>query len=210
MSSPSSAISGVSNIGRDRDWAGSTFNQANWYAFGRLAWDPKLSSQTIAREWSRQTFGNDAQVTDTVTTMMLRSREAVVDYTGPFGLAHLFGPDHHYGPGPWIADLKRPEWNPVYYHRADSVGIGFDRTASGSNAIAQYAPTIAARLARPETTPPQFLLWFHHLPWTYPMPGGETLGSAMVRRYDHGVAEVEAMRKQWATLESRVDAERWA
>ena len=204
------AIAGVANIGRDLDWSGSTFNQANWYAFGRLAWDPQLPSQTIAREWSRQTFCNDPQVDETVTTMMRRSREAVVDYTGPFGLAHLFGTDHHYGPGPWIADLKRPEWNAVYYHRADADGIGFDRTASGSNAIAQYSPPIAERLARPETTPPQLLLWFHHLPWTYPLPGGETLWHAMVRRYDHGVAEVDAMRRQWATLKPHIDAERWA
>ncbi|MBB4614076.1 alpha-glucuronidase [Novosphingobium taihuense] len=204
------AVSGVSNIGRDRDWTGSTFNQANWYAFGRLAWDPTLPAQAIAREWAAQTFGPDARVIDTASAMMMRSREAVVDYTGAFGLAHLFSSDHHYGPGPWIDDLKRPEWNPVYYHRADRNGIGFDRTRTGSNAIAQYAPAIAARLARPETTPPELLLWFHHLPWEWRMADGRTLWEALARRYDRGVAEVMAMRRDWATLKGRVDPERWA
>lgn len=204
------AVSGVSNIGRDLDWTGSTFNQANWYAFGRLAWDPTLPAAAIACEWAAQTFGPDARVIDTASAMMMRSREAVVDYTGAFGLAHLFGSDHHYGPGPWIDDLKRPEWNPVYYHRASRTGIGFDRTASGSNAIAQYAPAIAARLARPETTPPELLLWFHHVPWNWRMADGRTLWEALARRYDLGLAEVEAMRRDWATLKGRVDPERWA
>jgi len=209
MGSSLAAMAGVANVGRDRDWSGSTFNQANWYAFGRLAWDPTLDPRTVAREWTVQTFGLPPAATDKVVTMMMRSREAVVDYTGPFGLAHLFGSDHHYGPGPWIDDLKRPEWNPVYYHRADRNGIGFDRTASGSNAVAQYAPGLAARLARPETTPPELLLWFHHVPWTYPMPSGETLWQAMVRRYDHGVAEVDLLRREWASLKPQVDAKRW-
>jgi alpha-glucuronidase len=204
-----SVMAGVANIGRDRDWSGSTFNQANWYVFGRLAWDPALSSEAIAREWAAQTFGNDAEVVSTVVRMMMRSREAVVDYTGPLGLAHLFATDHHYGPGPWISNTGRADWNPVYYHRADRDGIGFDRTASGSNAIAQYAPSLAKRFARPETTPVELLLWFHHLPWDYKIPQGGTLWEEMVRRYDRGVAEVRDMRRQWATLKSRIDAERW-
>ena len=188
-----SVMAGVANIGRDRDWSGSTFNQANWYVFGRLAWDPALSSEAIAREWAAQTFGNDAEVVSTVVRMMMRSREAVVDYTGPLGLAHLFATDHHYGPGPWISNTGRADWNPVYYHRADRDGIGFDRTASGSNAIAQYAPSLAKRFARPETTPVELLLWFHHLPWDYKIPQGGTLWEEMVRRYDRGVAEVRDM-----------------
>lgn len=204
------AMAGVANIGRDRDWAGSTFNQANWYAFGRLAWDPTLSSETIAREWAAQTFGTDPASTRTIVGMMMRSREAVVDYTGPLGLAHLFASDHHYGPGPWIDDLARPEWNPVYYHRANRTGIGFDRTASGSNAITQYAPEVAARLAKPETTPPELLLWFHHLPWDHAMPGGNTLWQELVRRYDRGVFEVAALRQDWTTLRPQIDAQRWA
>jgi alpha-glucuronidase len=204
-----SGMAGVANIGRDRDWSGSTFNQANWYVFGRLAWDPMLSSQALAREWAVQTFGDDTVVIDTVVGMMMRSREAVVDYTGPLGLAHLFATGHHYGPGPWVSDLARPEWNPVYYHRADRNGIGFDRTRTGSNAVAQYAPPIARRYADPRTTPLEELLWFHHLPWDYRLADGRTLWEELVRRYDRGVAEVAAMRAQWATLKPRIDAERW-
>lgn len=204
-----SGMAGVANIGRDRDWSGGTFNQANWYVFGRMAWDPSLSSEAIAREWAAQTFGNDPVVIDTVVAMMMRSREAVVDYTGPLGLAHLFATGHHYGPGPWVSDLARPEWNPVYYHRADRQGIGFDRTRTGSNAVAQYAPALARRYADPKTTPPEELLWFHHLPWDYKMPAGNTLWEEMVHRYDRGVAEVDSMRSQWATLRPRIDAERW-
>ncbi|MFN3819895.1 alpha-glucuronidase family glycosyl hydrolase [Blastomonas sp.] len=204
-----SGMAGVANIGRDRDWSGSTFNQANWYVFGRMAWDPTLSSEAIAREWAAQTFGKDPVVIDTAVAMMMRSREAVVDYTGPLGLAHLFASGHHYGPGPWISDLGRPEWNPVYYHRADRNGIGFDRTRTGSNAVAQYAPSLAKRYANPKTTPAEDLLWFHHLPWDYKMPDGKTLWEEMVHRYDRGVSEVRAMRAQWATVKSRVDAERW-
>ncbi len=204
-----SGMAGVANIGRDRDWSGGTFNQANWYVFGRMAWDPSLSSETIAREWSAQTYGDDPVVTDTVVKMMMRSREAVVDYTGPLGLAHLFATGHHYGPGPWVSDLARPEWNPVYYHRADRQGIGFDRTRTGSNAVAQYAPSLARRYADPKTTPVEELLWFHHLPWDYRMPGGNTLWEELVRRYDRGVAEIAGMRQQWATLKPRIDAERW-
>ncbi len=204
-----SGMAGVANIGRDRDWSGSSFNQANWYVFGRLAWDPTLSSEAIAREWAVQTFGNDPVVIDTMLRMMMRSREAVVDYTGPLGLTHLFATGHHYGPGPWVSDLQRPEWNPVYYHRADKSGIGFDRTRTGSNAVSQYAPRIAKIYADPKTTPAEELLWFHHLPWDYRMAGGTTLWAELVRRYDRGVATVGEMRREWATLKTRIDAERW-
>jgi len=200
---------GVANTGRARDWAGSTFNQANWYAFGRLAWDPALSAEAVAREWAAQTFGPDPAVVGPVVQMMMGSREAVVDYTGALGLAHLMGTGHHYGPAPWVADLARPEWNPVYYHRADRGGIGFDRTATGSDAIAQYAPALAARYADPRTTPETELLWFHHLPWTYRMTSGRTLWEELVAHYDRGVTHVTAMRTQWAALEPRIDAERW-
>ena len=204
-----SGMAGVANIGRDRDWAGSPLNQANWYAFGRLAWDPAASSDAIAREWVAQTFGPDRAVIDTVTAIMMQSREAVVDYTGPLGLSHLMATGHHYGPGPWVSDLKRPEWNPVYYHRADRGGIGFDRTRTGSNAIAQYAPSLARRYADPKTTPLTELLWFHHLPWGYRMPDGSTLWTTLVRRYDRGVATVADMQRRWATLKPRIDPERW-
>jgi alpha-glucuronidase len=181
-------MAGVANIGSSRNWNGSTFDQANWYAFGRMAWDQGLDSRAVAREWAAQTFSADPQVLDAVTNIMLRSREAVVDYMTPLGLNHLMGSSHHYGPAPWVDNLERADWNPVYYHRADRGGIGFDRTAGGSNAVAQYAPEVARRFALPATTPPEFLLWFHRLPWTHRMPSGRTLWEELVTRYDHGGA----------------------
>jgi len=202
-------IAGVANVGRSRDWSGSTFNQANWYAFGRMAWDPGLSAEEIAREWAAQTFSPDPRVVDPVVRMMMGSREAVVNYTGALGLAHLMATGHHYGPAPWVADLARPEWNPAYYHRADAGGIGFDRTETGSDAIAQYAPRLAERLADPGTTPESELLWFHRVPWTYRTASGRPLWEELVARYDDGVAYVAGMRREWNTVRSLVDAERW-
>jgi len=202
-------IAGVSNVGRSRDWSGSTFNQANWYAFGRLAWDPSLSPETIAREWAAQTFLPDPQVVEPVVRMMMGSREAVVNYTGALGLAHQMATGHHYGPGPWIADLARPEWNPAYYNRADANGIGFDRTTTGSDAIGQYAPRFAALLTDPRTTSERDLLWFHHLPWTWRTASGRTLWEELVAHYDEGVAYVSGMRREWDGLRPLIDAERW-
>ncbi|MFC3558963.1 alpha-glucuronidase family glycosyl hydrolase [Sphingomonas qilianensis] len=204
-----SGMAGVANIGDSRDWSGSTFNQANWYAFGRLAWDPTLSSQTIAREWAAQTFGQDPAVIDAVVAIMAGSREAAVDYTGPLGLAHLMATGHHYGPGPWVSELARPEWNPVYYHRADRGGIGFDRTRTGSNAVAQYAPRVAKVYADPAKTPLEELLWFHHLPWDHQLSTGRTVWGELVHRYDRGIATVVDMRRQWEALKPRIDAKRW-
>ncbi|WP_443970003.1 alpha-glucuronidase family glycosyl hydrolase [Sphingobium sp. CR28] len=205
-----SGIAGVANIGRDRDWSGSTFNQANWYAFGRLAWDPTLSSEAIAREWTAQTFGNDTRVVAPVVAMMMGSREAVVNYTGPLGLAHLMGTGHHYGPAPWVSELARPEWNPVYYHRADKAGIGFDRTKTGSNAVSQYAPSVARIFSDPRKTPERDLLWFHHVPWTWKMASGDTLWNTLVTHYDRGVADVAQMGRQWEALKPFIDQERFA
>jgi alpha-glucuronidase len=202
-------IAGVANIGRDRDWSGSTFNQANWYAFGRLAWDPALSSDAIAREWSQQTFGTDPRLTATTVAMMQGSREAVVDYMTPLGLAHQMATGHHYGPGPWIADLARPEWNPAYYNRADATGIGFDRTATGSNAVAQYTAPVAKTFADPALTPEHDLLWFHHIAWNRKMASGRTLWPELVAHYDRGVGYVADMRARWDTVKPLVDAERW-
>ena len=202
-------IAGVANVGRDRDWSGSTFNQANWFAFGRLAWDPDGSPETIAREWSAMTFGRSPAVVDTTVRMMMGSREAAVDYMTPLGLAHVMGTGHHYGPAPWVADLARPEWNPVYYHRADANGIGFDRTATGSDAIAQYAPPLARILADPDRTPERDLLWFHHVRWDRRMASGKTLWAELVGHYDRGVAYVEAMQRQWAGLAGQIDTERF-
>lgn len=203
-------MAGVANIGRDRDWAGSTFNQANWFAFGRMAWDPTIGAQPVAREWAAMTFGPNPAIVAPVTDMMMGSREAVVDYMTPLGLAHVMATGHHYGPGPWVADLKRPEWNPVYYHRADKAGIGFDRTRTGSNAVAQYAPELARRLADPATTPERDLLWFHHVSWDRPMASGRSLWAEMVHDYDRGVGYVADMRQRWDGLRGQVDAERWA
>jgi alpha-glucuronidase len=203
-------MAGVANIGADRNWSGSHFDQANWYAFGRLAWDPDLSSQSIAEEWVRMTFSNDPAFVKPVVDMMMGSREAVVDYMTPLGLAHLMGTGHHYGPAPWVSELSRPEWNPAYYHRADADGIGFERGPKGSNATAQYSPKVAARFADPRKTPENLLLWFHHVSWDRKMASGRTLWDELVHRYDHGVQQVRDMRRTWAAQAGRVDAERFA
>ena len=205
-----SAMAGVANVGSDRNWSGSEFDQANWYAFGRLAWDPQGSARAIAEEWTRMTWGNDPRLVATIVPMMMRSRQAVVDYMTPLGLHHLMGTGHHHGPAPWVNDLARPDWNPVYYHRADANGIGFDRTATGSNAVSQYAPEVAARFGKLATVPDDYLLWFHHVAWDYRMRTGATLWEELVRRYDTGVASVEAFQRDWQQLRPLVDAQRYA
>jgi alpha-glucuronidase len=201
---------GVSNIGSDRNWTGSHFDQANWYAFGRLAWDHGLSSRDIAEEWARQTFSNDPAFVKPVVDMMMGSREAVVDYMMPLGLHHLFDTGHHYGPGPWVNNLSRADWNPTYYHQADASGIGFDRGPKGSQATAQYAPDVAKLFADPRRTPEKFLLWFHHLPWKHRMSSGRTLWDEMVIHYTRGVDAVAKMRETWETVRPHVDADRFA
>ncbi|MFC3440963.1 alpha-glucuronidase family glycosyl hydrolase [Sphingobium rhizovicinum] len=203
-------IAGVANIGVDRDWSGSIFNQADWYAFGRLAWDTSLSADVIAKEWAEMTFSPDPKVVQPVVKMMMGSREAAVDYMTPLGLAHVMDTGHHYGPGPWVSDLARPEWNPVYYHKADAKGIGFDRTKSGSDAVGQYAPPVAKLLASAKTTPENELLWFHHLPWDYRLTSGDTLWDGLIHHYDRGVNYVTEMQTTWASLKPYVDAERFA
>lgn len=202
-------MAGVANTGSDRNWTGADFDQANWYAFGRLAWDPSLTSEQIAREWAAQTFTRDPAFVDAVVPMMLGSRQAVVDYMTPLGLAHQMATGHHYGPGPWVCDLARPEWNPCYYARADADGIGFDRTSTGSNALAQYAPAVAARWADPLTIDPAYLLWFHHVGWDHRFLAGRTLWQVLVERYDRGVASVDAMAATWAAQERHVDPQRF-
>mgnify|MGYP001405594549 CR=1 FL=1 len=202
-------MAGVSNVGTDRNWTGSHFDQANWYAFGRLAWDPELSSRAIAEEWVRMTFSNDVNFIAPVLDMMMASREAVVDYMTPLGLHHLMGAGHHYGPAPWVDRAPRADWTSVYFHRADENGIGFDRTASGSNAVAQYAPPVAERFGNLQTVPEELLLWFHRLPWDYRMPSGRTLWEELVHRYTRGVQTVKTMRETWAKLSAYIDAERY-
>lgn len=202
-------MAGVANIGSDFNWSGSQFDQANWYAFGRFAWDPDARAEPIARDWAAMTWGNDPAVTGPIVNMMMGSREAVVDYMTPLGLAHLMATGHHYGPGPWIADLARPEWNPVYYHKADARGIGFDRSARGTDAVGQYAPEVAAQFGNPKRVPEKFLLWFHHLPWDYRTRSGRNLWDELVVRYDRGVDVVKAMQASWDTLKPKIDRRRW-
>jgi alpha-glucuronidase len=204
------AMAGVANTGRDRNWSGSQFDQANWYAFGRLAWDPQASARDIAADWVRMTFGNDAGTVKDIVAIMMGSREAVVNYMTPLGLTHLMDTGHHYGPGPWVAELSRPEWNPVYYHRADANGIGFDRTATGSNALSQYTAQVAAQFQDPERTPLEYLLWFHRISWDKRLSTGRSLWEELIKRYDTGVQSVAAMQTAWARLADRVDAERHA
>ncbi|MEN2709630.1 alpha-glucuronidase family glycosyl hydrolase [Sphingomonas sp. NPDC092331] len=203
-------MAGVANIGSDRNWSGSQFDQANWYAFGRFAWDPDAKAEAIARDWARMTWGGDPVVTGTVVRMMMASREAVVDYMTPLGLTHQMATGHHYGPGPWVSDLKRPEWNPVYYAQARPDGIGFDRTARGSDALAQYAPQVARNWGSLATVPEALLLWFHHVPWDHRMKSGRTLWDELVVRYDAGVDQVRRMQADWAGLRGKVDETRWA
>jgi alpha-glucuronidase len=202
-------IAGVANIGTAKNWTGHPFGQANWYGFGRLAWDPYIDSEEIAEDWLKMTFSKEKNFVDEVSEMMLDSREAVVNYMTPLGLHHIMDTGHHYGPGPWVDNLDRPEWNPVYYHRADSLGVGFDRTTTGSNALAQYAEPLREKYNSIETTPEQYLLWFHHVPWDYEMKNGKTLWHNMAAKYQQGVEEVEDMVKTWNEMEEYVDEERF-
>jgi len=202
-------IAGVANTGNDRDWSGSSFNQADWYAFGRLAWDPEASAKDIAADWAAMTFTRDPAFVKPVADMMMTSREAVVNYMTPLGLAHIMGTGHHHGPAPWVHELARAEWNPVYYHQADAIGVGVDRTATGTDAIAQYAPPIAKQLSKVATTPDKYLLWFHHVPWGYKMKSGRALWDELALHYQTGVEQVRAIQAQWRALKPFVDAERF-
>ncbi len=203
-------MAGVANIGTDRNWSGSHFDQANWYAYGRLAWNPVLDSRDIAEEWVRMTFSREPGVVRRIVDMMMGSREAAVDYMTPLGLHHLMGRGHHYGPGPWVEGGPRADWTSVYFHRATAEGIGFDRSASGSNAVAQYAPPLARMFGDVATVPEEFLLWFHHVPWDHRTRSGRPLWDELVHRYDRGVDYVRGMRTTWDGLAGEIDAERHA
>ncbi len=203
-----SGIAGVANIGTDRTWSGSHFDQANWYAFGRLAWNPDLSSRDIAADWAAMTFSPEPAVVQPIVGMMMASREAAVNYMTPLGLHHLMARGHHYGPGPWVDGGPRADWTSVYYHRADRNGIGFDRTATGSNAVVQYAPEVAAKYSDLTQVPEASLLWFHHVPWDHRMASGRPLWDELVGRYSLGVRQVQAMQDTWASLRGSVDAHR--
>ena len=205
-----SGMAGVSNVGADRNWTGSTFNQANWYAFGRLAWNPARGSRAIAEEWLRMTISNDPRFVAPVLAMMMGSREAVVNYMTPLGLAHLMAAGNHYGPGPWQGSQDRLDWNPTYFHRADSQGIGFDRTTLGSDAVSQYQPPLAAMFNDVQRTPEKYLLWFHHVSWDYKLSSGRSVWEELVGHYSAGVEAVRGMRTTWSALSPYVDAERYA
>ncbi|MBO5862198.1 MAG: alpha-glucuronidase [Bacteroidales bacterium] len=204
------AIAGVANIGRDSNWCGHEFAQSSWYAFGRMAWDPSLTSEEIAREWLTQTFTDKKQFIEPVLDMMLTSREAAVDYMMPLGFHHLFAWEHHYGPEPWCEiEGARADWLPKYYHKADAEGVGFDRTAAGSGNVLQYHEPLASIYNDLETCPENLLLWFHHVPWTHTMKSGLTLWEEICLHYDRGIKKVQEYRDIWTAAKPYVDAERW-
>jgi len=197
-------IAGVANTGNDRNWCGHFFAQANWFAFGRLAWDYSVSSEEIADEWIRMSLSNDSGTVATVSSMMMGSREACVNYMTPLGLHHIMEVDVHYGPGPQH-DSGRVDWRSTYYHRADSIGLGFDRSSTGSSAVGQYFPPLRSALDNVETCPEQYLLWFHHVRWDYRMKSGKTLWEELCGKYDSGTEYVRGMYDKWLLLDGAVD-----
>jgi alpha-glucuronidase len=201
-------IAGVANTGSDRNWTGHHFGQANWYGFGRLAWNPDLAARQIAAEWTKMTFTRDDRAVPAIVQLMLESHEAVVDYMTPLGLHHLMWGGHHYGPAPWWDTEARADWNPVYYHRANEQGLGFDRTQTGSNALSQYHKPVRDRFADLDTCPEKFLLWFHHVPWDYRMRSGRTLWNELALHYQGGVDWTRKARKEWSALAPVIDPER--
>jgi alpha-glucuronidase len=201
-------MAGVSNAGSVKNWTGHPFGQANWYAFGRLAWDPYLSSAKIADEWIRMTFSSDIAFADRVSKLMLASREIAVNYMTPIGLHHIMYAGLHYGPGPWV-DRGRRDWTSVYYHRADSAGIGFDRTSAGSNAVGQYFPEVRDVYENLETCPEELLLWFHHVSWDYKLKSGRNVWEELCYRYNAGVDSVRWMQKEWLAVKGVIDNERF-
>lgn len=203
-----SGIVGVANTGSDRSWCGHHFAQANWYAYGRLAWDHELSAEAIAEEWVRMTWSNEAAVVDNIKTMMLGSWSACIDYMTPLGLHHMMQEGHHYGPDPGFNNAPRPDWNNTYYHRADKEGIGFDRSSAGSGATSQYHSPLQEQFDDLTTCPEKLLLWFHHAAWNHPLQSGLTLWEELQQHYDTGIAFVEKMRTIWRKLSSTVDSQR--
>ena len=203
------AISAVANIGEDTNWCGHHFAQANWYAFGRLAWNHQLSSNQIADEWIRMTFSNNSEFVEPVKNMMLNSRETIVDYMMPLGLHHIFAENHHYGPEPWLSEAGREDWTSVYYHKADSIGLGFNRTTTGSDAVSQYFTPLNNIYNDISTCPENLLMWFHHVPWNYKMNDGKTMWDELCYKYDSGVRQVREYQKLWDKMEPYVDVERF-
>jgi alpha-glucuronidase len=211
------AIAGVANIGKDDNWCGHDFAQANWYAFGRMSWNTTLTSAAIANEWLRLTFPAHKENTERwkngflapVKEMMLQSREATVNYSMPLGLHHIFAGDHHYGPGPWYAPNIRKDWTPPYYHQAGPDGIGFNRGYNGSKAVEQYNKALAVQFNDPKLCPDIYLLWFHHLPWDYKLANGRILWDELCYRYQKGLDQVRAFQKTWDETKGYVDEKRF-
>ena len=202
------ALAGVANIGTDTNWTGHPFGQANWYAFGRLAWNPQLTSEQIADEWIRQTFTTDEAFIEPVKNMMLDSREAIVNYMMPLGLHHLFAFGHHYGPEPWCdVPGARPDWLPTYYHKADHEGLGFNRSSTGSQATLQYPDSLARIYDDIHTCPEEYILWFHHVPWQHIMKSGRTLWEELCYKYSQGVQQARSFQQVWTGVQPYVDAE---
>jgi alpha-glucuronidase len=202
-------IAGVANTGSDANWCGHLFAQANWYAFGRLAWDHAQTPEDIADEWIRMALGNDSSVVVTARSMMMGSWEACVNYMTPLGLHHIMQVDFHYGPGP-EHNTGREDWRSTYYHRADSIGLGFDRSSRGSDAVSQYASPLREEFDSLSTCPEKYLLWFHHVGWDYRLRSGRTLWQELCRRYEAGTDYVDLMHDQWMSLEGSVDPEIFA
>lgn len=202
-------MAGVINPGTDRNWTGHPFVQSSWYVYGRMAWDYELTSEQIAQEWMRMTFSHDSRFLDPVGDIMAESREAGVNYRNPLGLTHLFAQGHHYGPAPWYAEADRLDWTAAYYHRASASGIGFDRTASGSNAVEQYHKPVRDLFADLDRVPEEFMLWFHHVDWDHKMASGRTLWEELVHKYYQGVEQVKTMQRQWDSVEGLIDQERF-
>lgn len=202
-------IAGVANIGNDINWTGHPFAQANWFGFGQLAWNPYLDSDEIADDWLRMTFSNSLDFVKPVKEMMSKSREAAVNYMTPLGLHHIMDSGHHYGPGPWVSNLSRPEWNPTYYHKADKNGIGFNRSKTGSSATSQYTPEVASIFDNLKTCPENDLLWFHHLSWDYKLKNGYSLWDGMALKYQDGVDEVTKMQSTWNQIRNHLEESRF-
>ncbi len=204
-----SAIAGVANTGDDRNWCGHPFAQANWYAFGRLAWNPGLSAEAIARDWAGLTWGNGSQTVDPIVSIMMASRESFVDYDSPLGLNGMTDPHIHYAPMPWTFDPQHEDWSSTYFVHADQKGLGFDRTLKGSGAVAQYHVPLPEKFNSLKTCPEKYLLWFHHVPWGHRMKSGNTLWEELCGCYQKGVEETQNLENGWQALQGRVDGERF-
>ena len=202
-------IAAVANSGDNRNWCSSPLHPMNWYAYGRLAWNPRMESEAIAREWINQTFGKDDRVEEILFSILMGSWEACVDYMTPLGLHHIMKEGHHYGPDPAFDGGLREDWRSTYYHRADETGLGFDRTESGSGAVMQYRESVAGRFGSLDRCPEKYLLWFHHVPWERKLSSGRTLKDELAYQYNRGVEKAGAFVEQWKSLEGRIDALRY-